>query len=36
MPVDELRGLAKKQGFSDVEEINGSDLKRMLIEKLGL
>lgn len=36
MPVDELRCLAKKQGFSDVEEINGSDLKRMLIEKLGL
>lgn len=36
MPVDELRKLAKEQGFSDVEEINGSDLKRMLIEKLGL
>ena len=36
MPVDELRGLAKKQGFSEVEEIKGLAPKRMIIEKLGL
>ena len=36
MSTAELRKLAKEQGFSDVEEINGSDLKRMLIEKFEL
>lgn len=36
MPVEELRTLAAENGFSDVEEISGADLKKMLIGKFGL
>ena len=34
MSVAELRDLAKENGIFDADEMNGSDLKKMLIEKL--
>lgn len=36
MSVQDLRTLAMAQGFEDVEENTGAELKKMLIEKLGL
>lgn len=36
MPTAELKELAKKQGILNAEEKNGSELKTLLIEQLGL
>ncbi len=36
MPVKELRELATEQGIDGVEYLNGSDIKKLLIEKMGL
>ena len=36
MKVSDLRELAKKQGIENAEDISGSELKTMLIEKMGL
>ena len=36
MPTSELKKLAEEQGIEEVESKNGSELKRILIEKLGL
>ena len=36
MSTQDLRTLAMAQGFEDVEEYTGAELKKMLIEKLGL
>lgn len=36
MTVEELKALATKQGIEGAEEMNGADLKKALIEKLGL
>lgn len=34
MSVDKLRSLAAEQGIDGIEEMNGSDLKKLLIEKM--
>ncbi len=34
MPVEELRKLAMKQGIDGVENLNGSEIKKLLIEKM--
>lgn len=36
MPVKELRELATEQGIDGAENLNGSDIKKLLIEKMGL
>lgn len=36
MPVEELRKLAEEQGIEDSEYLNGSDIKKLLIEKMEL
>lgn len=36
MPIDELKKLAKAEGFDDADAMNGSDIKKALIEKFGL
>lgn len=36
MPVKELRELATEQGIDGAEYLNGSDIKKLLIEKMGL
>lgn len=36
MAVEDLRKLATENGIEKVEEISGADLKKVLIEKLGL
>ena len=36
MRVDDLRKLAEEQGIEDAEEMTGTALKPLLIEKLGL
>ena len=36
MPVKELRELATEQGINGAEYLNGSDIKKLLIEKMGL
>lgn len=36
MPVDDLRALSVLNGIDNAENINGTDLKKILIEKLGL
>lgn len=36
MPVKELRELATEQGIDGAEYLNGSDIKKLLIDKLGL
>lgn len=36
MPVKELRKLAMEQGIDGAEYLNGSDIKRLLIEKMEL
>lgn len=36
MPVEELRKLAMEQGIDGAEYLNGSDIKRLLIEKMEL
>ena len=36
MPVKELRELATEQGIDGAEYLNGSDIKKLLIEKLEL
>lgn len=36
MSTQDLRTLAVAQGFEDVEEYTGGELKKMLIDKLGL
>lgn len=36
MPVEELRELATEQGIDGAENLNGSDIKKLLIEKMGL
>lgn len=36
MPVEELRKLAEEQGIDGVEYLNGSDIKKLLIEKMEL
>lgn len=36
MSTQDLRTLAVAQGFEDVEEYTGAELKKMLIDKLGL
>lgn len=34
MPVEELRKLAEEQGIDGVEEMNGADIKKLLLEKI--
>lgn len=36
MPVEELRKLAEEQGIEGSEYLNGSDIKKLLIEKMEL
>lgn len=36
LPKDELVRLATENGVEDAAELNGADLKRILIEKMGL
>ena len=36
MPVEELRKLAEGQGIDGAEYLNGSDIKKLLIEKMEL
>lgn len=36
MPVKELRELATEQGIDGAEYLNGSDIKKLLIEKMRL
>lgn len=36
MPVKELRELATEYGIDGAEYLNGSDIKKLLIDKLGL
>lgn len=36
MPVEELRKLAEEQGIEGSEYLNGADIKKLLIEKMGL
>lgn len=36
MSVEDLKKLAAEQGVDGAEEMNGADLKKALIEKLGL
>ena len=36
MPVDELRKLAGETGISDAESMTGADIKKALIDVLGL
>lgn len=36
MPVKELRELATEYGIDGAEYLNGSDIKKLLIEKMGL
>ena len=36
MSTDDLRTLASAQGIDDVKEYTGAELKKLLIEKLGL
>lgn len=36
MHVKELRELATKQGIDGAENLNGSDIKKLLVEKMGL
>lgn len=36
MPVDDLRVLAVSNGIDNAENISGTDLKKILIERLGL
>ena len=36
MPVKELRELATEQGIDGAEYLNGSDIKKLLIEKMEL
>lgn len=35
MPVEELRKLAEEQGIEGSEYLNGADIKKLLIEKMG-
>ena len=34
MPVEELRKLAEEQGIDGVEEMNGTDIKKLLLERI--
>lgn len=34
MPVEKLRSLAAEQGIDGVEEMNGADIKKLLLEKI--
>lgn len=34
MSVDKLRSLAAEQGIDGVEEMNGADIKKLLLEKI--
>lgn len=36
MSVDNLRSLATEQGIDGTDEMNGSDIKKLLIERMGL
>lgn len=36
MPVEELRKLAEEQGIEGSEYLNGSDIKKLIIEKMEL
>lgn len=36
MPLSELKGLAKAEGFFGVDEMTGADIKKILIEKFNL
>lgn len=36
MPVEELRKLAEENGIDGAEYLNGSDIKKILIEKMGV
>ncbi len=36
MSIDDLKALGIEQGIENAEELKGDDLKKLLIEKLGL
>ena len=36
MPASELKALAVEEGIKDAEEKSGTELKKLLIEKMGL
>lgn len=36
MSIDDLKALGTEQGIENAEELKGDDLKKLLIEKLGL
>ena len=36
MSIDDLKVLGTEQGIENAEELKGDDLKKLLIEKLGL
>ena len=36
MSIDDLKTLGSEQGIENAEELKGDDLKKLLIEKLGL
>lgn len=36
MSIDDLKDLGIEQGIDNAEELTGNDLKKLLIEKLGL
>ena len=36
MSIDDLKALGAEQGIENAEELKGDDLKKLLIEKLGL